>query len=218
MFNALPVYESGPFSRQSFTLRGRRFFLGESGHETLRLLHAMHQQSVNDASGFWALKARRELTALQKFGRSSVLTLVIIHTGDDQLRRIAIWARGHLGGSLGTSVITLYLNSPDAALRKVAVHALKRMNAYANLQRVADSDPDPRIRRIAMFTVAKPFDERVRKFSRNVRTCETTGNAQPLLVNQMIDTGHARRPKSGTFIRVILQRIRQLVGRRIRMR
>ncbi|MCA9137706.1 MAG: HEAT repeat domain-containing protein [Planctomycetales bacterium] len=213
MQDKLPIFGVGSSTSQYFKVRGKCFYLAESGCETLRLLNEIYNLQQNDVAGFWALRARHKLAEIGRHHRTSVVTLVIIHTRDDRMRTIAIWVRGHLGGTFGTSSVATSLKSTDTTLRKAAVRALRRMSAYAHLDQVSKSDPDPRIRRIATFGAAKPYKERIRKFTRNVKVCEKSGAAQPLVVLRNFQDAPTRLPKSAALIRMILDRIRWLVGR-----
>ena len=211
MISGLPLYETGPMLNQCFSILGRQHLLGETGRETLRLLSEIDQLARSDVGGFWALRSRPQLSQLRKLRRPSVITLVILHTRDQRLRKIAIWVRGHLTGMLGASVLGEYLHSSDAELRKVTVRALKRMNVCSDLPEVAKSDPNPRIRRIAQLRPARPFGERINKFKRNVHARATETKEQPLFISPSVTMRDGRPAKSSSLIQRILHRIRRLV-------
>lgn len=191
----------------------RHFYLNESGEETIRLLNEIKAMAETDSSGFWALRARRKLKPILKHRRASLVSFIIATTSDDQMRLVALWVRGHLKGTLGTSVVAEAAKSKDASIRKAAVRALKKMGGYAHLRELVSRETDPRIKRLCMAENLRPLSDRLQKFKRNVSSRDTSQQAMPLVVHQPLDLSVKRLPKPATYIRRILKEIKLLVRR-----
>jgi len=139
---------------------------------------------------------------------------------DSDLRRLAIWLLGQVGNRHTKHVLMLCSREDDVRIRKEAVRALRRLEAWAELREIAARETDPVVRRIAKSAEAPPreFSERMGRFLDNdVEVVENPDEASPgaksLYVNTTI--GDGTPPKSRWYIRLILERIRWLVGRHV---
>jgi len=165
------------------------------------------------------LALRKEFRAIQR--NCPVTGLVwCVERGDTDTLRLAIWLLGRVGNRYATSVVAAQSRDDDVRIRKVAAKALRRMEAWAELREIAVREDDPVVRRIAMSAETPPreFSERMGTFLDNdVEVVETPDEASPgaksLYVNTTI--GDGTPPKSRWYIRLILERIRWLVGRHV---
>ncbi|MBC8869896.1 MAG: HEAT repeat domain-containing protein [Planctomycetes bacterium] len=143
-----------------------------------------------------------------------------ITRGDPDTRRLAIWLFGRVANRHQTSVVAPLSHDRDVRIRKEVAKALRRLGAWAELREIATREDDPVVRRIAKSAEAPPreFSERMGRFLDNdVEVVETPDEAslgaKSLYVNTTV--GDGTPPKSRWYIRLILERIRWLVGRHV---
>lgn len=194
-----------------FYLGGHHCYVTLGGVDTLGLLLKIYRASQASTDIRWALAVREEVRRIKSLNARWVLSLVIERTPDPRMRVLAIWLRGRCGGYIGTSILADYASSPDFQTRKETARALKRMSGWTHLAKMAASDPDARIRRIATPAPAKPYSSRLAKFSSNIHPVAVSTERRHLWVLPCLRIGEGKPPKSVTAIRAILERIHRLV-------
>ena len=201
----------------SYQSGGRRVFLSNRARESHRLFHQIYRDRLQSADGFWAVRSRSLLRRLVALDQKRFCNAVIESAGSTELRTIAIWVRGHMGGYSGAPIIDALLRSPcDLRTRKACIRALRRMSAHHQLARIAERDLDPRVRRLASSQLAAnrargSHPERLQRFSRRAEHLPVAPSTRPLEVHCPTVGTAARQPKSVALIRSILMRIRSLV-------
>ena len=195
-----------------FSVGDRQCCLIADGVETLTLLTKIYHACTSSDKLTWALAVREEVRRIEVLNARGVLSLVVQRTPDPRMRRLAIWLRGRCGGYIGTAIVANFTSVPDFQTRKEAVRALKRMSGWAQLAQVASSDTSARIRRIAMPLPAKPYRNRLAKFSYNIEPIAASSVRGHLWVLPSLRLGSGKPPKSESAIRLLLERIHLLVS------
>jgi hypothetical protein len=188
----------------------RKRQLGRNGVRVLTLLACVFEHQPAAADPAWLLSWRAELRAIARSRSREALTLVVDRAPDVRLRRLAIWLRGRCGGTLGTAIVARSSASPDCRTRKEAAHCLRRMSAWSELRRMAESDPDPRIRRIATQQPPKTFSRRLAAVSQFARQHDIETGQRPLVESAELNLS-GRPARRSWLIRLVLERIHQLV-------
>lgn len=194
-----------------FRFRGAKYRVGPSGVRMLELLSEMYDSCRTCDDVTWTLRFRSQLRQVQVLDVHTVLCHVIDRTDDPALRILAIWVRGRCGGTLGTPSIVHFADHDDDQTRKEVARALKRMSAWRPLRMMADREKNPRIQRIATAQPPRPYRLRMAEFSKHVARLEVTPAKRRLVVSPELDVGQGRPPKSPSYIRRILMRIRRMV-------
>jgi len=114
----------------------------------------------------------------------------------------------------------MHRHDSDARIRKEVAKALLRLEAWAKLREIAVREEDPIVRRIANSAEIPPreFSERMIRFLDNdvepiYQPDKGSLGVKSLCLNTTI--GDGTPPKSGWYIRLVLERIRWLVGRHV---
>lgn len=194
-----------------FRLRGRRCRVGPSGLRTLTLLLEIYESCATCEEVSWSVRIREQVRQVQALSAKSVLCHVIECTDNPTLRILAIWLRGRCGGSIGTTSLVKFVSHPDEVTRKEVARALKRMNAWTQLGKIADGDASARIRRIATVQPPRAYKDRVADFSKHIARLEVRPVRRPLILSPELQVGQGRPPKTPAYIRMLLNRIRCIV-------
>ena len=157
-----------PLREDGFTLGGRCYWLGANGLRTARHLACIHEQCCGTPDRKWALSARPMIRDIQRWNERAVLSVIVARTKDPVLKTLAIWLRGRCRGTTGMSTVAALASHPDFHTRKEVARALKRMADWPTLARMAEEDPDERIRRLATCNPPRPVLERMAKFTRHI--------------------------------------------------
>jgi hypothetical protein len=202
-------------SKYEFRLNGRRFRVGQAGVRTLRLLSDIYTSHSKRNDSGWLLSYRCRIEQLwMTLGSRSVLCLVVERTGDPTLRIFAIWLRGHCGGHLGTPIIAQFWRDPDETTRKEVARSLKRLESWSQLRKMAELEPNKRIKKIATAGPSRPYQLRLDRFAEQSRRIEVSSTIHELVMSPNLVTGQSRPPKPAWLIRMILNRIHGLVSSR----
>lgn len=195
-----------------FRLQGPQLLrVGPAGVRTLRLLADIYHSCRTRTDGKWPFQLRNHFRRIKSIGATHVLALVVDRTKDRTLRILAIWLRGRAGGTRGTSVVARFSVDPDTQTRKEVARALKRMAAWSQLRKMEADDPSPRVRQMASCRPAQSYEARLAKLTQDLSRLEVTPVEQKLVVSPELDLRNGRPPKSSSFMRMILDRIRRLV-------
>jgi hypothetical protein len=164
----------------------------------------------------WLLPFRRRIRQVSLLDARNELLAVIETTRDPQLRLLAIWLRGRMGGIDGTSAIAWFGNNlldgrNDFQLRKEVARALGRMGAWRELREMAKWDSHPRIRQMASLEPTRSYTDRLATFSSHAEHLETPAAKRRLFVAKEVDLRLGRPAKPIEVIRAILERIHRLV-------
>lgn len=126
-------------------------------------------------------------------------------------RLLALWLLGHCGAKLAIPAVALLGTAESVRIRREAARALRRLEAWPQLRRLAEGEADPRIARIANSPGARPLEQRLDRYSRLVERVATPPRREPreLVLNAQQFVG--RRPKPAWLIRRILERIRRVI-------
>ena len=208
----LPVSANG-----RFRLGDRKYFVGAGGVRTLRLFAELcYAPAATDP--LWLVRRRTQIRMIQRLNRRALLSLIVQSTENPTLRVLAIWLRGRCRGSLGARMVASFSAAPDAVTRKEVARALKRMGAWAPLERIAAEDPNPRIRRIATLDPPREHADRLAKFLRHSHRLDVAPRPTTLIV--ACEQSKGRPAKPSWRIAAVLERIRMLVsqGRKRRER
>jgi hypothetical protein len=88
---------------------------------------------------------------------------------------------------------------------------MKRLGAWAELDKIAKSETDPQIRRIAEQAASRPFEVRKSNFLRHVPRLSFKPNQSRLVISSEVDVRMGKPAKPLSLIRAVLERIHQLV-------
>ncbi|MEZ6119652.1 MAG: hypothetical protein R3C28_24225 [Pirellulaceae bacterium] len=184
--------------------------MSKAGRETLRLLNDM-RNGRQDSVG-WALSFRDRIRKLPYRGSAAVLCHIITTATDEQSQRLAVWLRGHCGGTLGTREVVQACRVSRDGIRKELVRTLKRTSAWSDLRFFAANDSNARIRRLAATGKTRLFDERLDAFAHNQTALpHPMKRRTSLFVDRSVTLFCAFTGKSDAMIRVLLQRIQAAV-------
>jgi hypothetical protein len=195
-----------------FRIRSCGYRIGSDGVRTLKLLTEIYERRPLRAEADWLLRCRKQIRQLQAYDACGALSLVVARTHNPRLRVLAIWLRGRCGGTVGTSTLTTFCADPDDQTRKEIARALKRMGAWSHLRAMASSDANPRIRRIATDAPPPPFALRMSDLLQHFTEQELVTPSNKVFVAPDLEEGHGRLPKSQAMIRVVLERIRDILA------
>ncbi|MCA9197076.1 MAG: hypothetical protein KDA87_06030 [Planctomycetales bacterium] len=185
--------------------------MSKVGRQTLRLLNDMRTGITQDSVG-WALSFRQRIRQLPHRGAAAVLCYVIATSTDQQTKRLAVWLRGHCGGTLGTREVVQACRESSDQIRKELVRTLQRTSAWSDLRCFAENDSSPRIRRLAAERKTRMFGERLDTFAEKQPVLPHDTKRQiPLFVDRSVSLFRAVTGKSEAMIRGILQRIQDAV-------
>lgn len=195
-----------------FKLKGRRYTNGRGGIRTLNNLTAMYIACRSSTDHSWAIRARPLIHEVQSLNARPTLCLVVRRTRDPLMRLLAIWMLGRCRGTFGTAAVAHWATDLDFHTRKEVVRALKRKAGWATLAMVAENEPEPRIRRLASCQPPKQIEGRISRFMSHVSDESVNESGMPLFVSPLLDIGRGKMPRTAYAIRLVLERIRRLVG------
>lgn len=194
-----------------YRLAGRRQVLIDAGIKSLELLSTIHSAIPQTVNPYWLLPFRDKIRTIHRLDAKSILSHVVDSTSDRNIRILAIWSRGRCGGHLGTEMLAKYATFADDTIRKEVVRALVRMNAWSRLAAVAENEVNPRIRRLATSRPPAEFTTRLGQFGRNVARTLSRAGRQPFYIAGDLEITQSKPGKPVSFIRAVLERIRDLV-------
>lgn len=199
-------------STYRFRLDRGVYRLGRRGVRTIELVCQILEEAPAVEDAGWLLAHRHRVRTVERLKSKAALTLVIARTEDERLRRLAVWLRGRCGGALETATVSRFATSPDRALRKEVVRCLKRLSAWAELRAIAETDPDPQIRRLATQSGSRPYANRLAGYCEGIPRRLFQRPSPDVFVAPEFEAGQGRPPKPQWLIRMILDRIRRLVA------
>ena len=196
-----------------FALFGRKYRLGASGIKALKLLEDAYLCSRNRADGSWPFRLRAIVRKIRNIDAKSTLCFVVANTDNPTVRILAIWLRGHCGGTIGTQVLGEFSRNADDQTRKEIARALKRMSAWKTLSNLS-KDPNPRVARMASCKSPESFATKFGRFASSVSAVDVSKSSKQLLLGPEVelDRQFHQPPKSAAFIRSILLRIKNLLS------
>lgn len=195
-----------------FHLHGKRYRVGRDGVRALRLLTQIYSSPSQPAGHTSLLRFRSQIRQLRAADARGYLCLIIDHAGDLRLLLLAIWLRGHVGGTIGAAALTACCNHPSDQLRKEVVRALKRMGVWAPVRIMAETDTNRRIRALAGTQLQRPHEQRLKNFARHIPHLESQITKRRLFIAPDVDIRLTCAAKSSSLIRIILERIHRLVS------
>jgi hypothetical protein len=191
---------------------GRRYRVGSSGKQTLDLLGEIYAAGVAGDERSWLLRLRPQIRQILRLKALVVLSAVAEHSDDPMLRLLAIWLRGHCGGTLGTSSLARFATLPDERTRREVARAFQRMGAWSELRAMLDGDASDRIRRMATPHTSQPFRQRLASLTNHGESLAVPPSTRSLVIAPDLEIGGGRPPRSPWIFRLILERIRRLVA------
>jgi hypothetical protein len=196
-----------------FRINGAKYRIGNTGVKAIELaLELLRRQRSSES----LLALRPLIRDCTQGDCKAALSLLIEQTPNHELKKIAIWLRGRLGGYIGSKAISNQVHSEDEKMRFVAAKALRRMNGWSTLAVVSEIDPSERVRRIATLSAPRQFRERLSGFSKNVETIPVSPKPISMFWSRLIDLNNPIRTKSIELIRRLLVRIRDSNGEQSR--
>lgn len=187
-----------------------------AGMQALQLISDLREAHQRSRQRNWLLPFRQRIRHVSQVDARTTLISVIHNSRDPQIRLLAIWLRGRMGGIDGTSTIAWFGNhfpggSGDFQTRKEVARALGRMGAWRELREMAKWDSHPRIRQMASLEPARSYQERLATFASHAEHLEAPAVKRRLFVAKDVDTRWGRPAKPIEVIRAILERIHRLV-------
>lgn len=190
---------------------GRRFRLRAHDVQLVQLMTYLLEQRPAAPHVGWLIPHRPTLRQVLQLNARVGLTWLVECATESWHLRLALWLRGRCGGALGTPIVAKCLLSTDELVRKEAVRALRRMNAWAELHAVAEYDANPRLRRLASCRPPPDLRARVERFTEHIRAVPYETRSRPLYVAPSVALDSCPHVRSRSYIREILDRIRRLV-------
>lgn len=196
-----------------FVLFGRKYRVGASGLKALKLLEEAYYCFRDRQHTSWPFALRSIVRQIRNVDGKSTLCFVAANTDNPTIRILAIWLRGHCGGTIGTQVLSQFCHHGDDQTRKEVARALKRMSAWEALSKFA-RDSNSRIARLASCKAPAPFSSKFERFATSVASLETPLPSKKMAfdLHVELDRRVARPPKSPKVIREILLRIKKLLS------
>jgi hypothetical protein len=191
-----------------FHVEGTECRFTASNIDHLELLVKIREARPAEPNRFWLLPFRdlvRSTTA------GAIFAYAAQQTRDPDLRCLAVWLRGRRGGKLGAFVIASLYRGGDPTLRKAVVRALQRMHAWAALRRIEACEPEPRIRRLARQQTPRAYTSRMTQFIAHITPRKSLSGEMPFFAQEGLELDAGLAPRSQSYFRVILERIRRLV-------
>lgn len=195
---------------KKFQLEGSQYRILAADIDALALLARLHAARPWPPNVYWLLPFR---DLLRRPSAGMIFAYAAQQCRYPQLRCLAIWLRGRRGGKIGMHTMAALYRGGDATLRKEVTRALKRMQAWSELRRIQACDPEPRIRRLARQKPPQPYRTRMTQFMQQVTPCQSLPAHIPFFEQSHLEIQEPNPPKSPSFIRSILERIRALVQR-----
>lgn len=196
---------------------GDRFCLAGQTYRLLagdeRLLAVLAELAVvrHFATGpWWLWRYRDAFRDIVAAASPTTLVYIALVTRDDGVRRLAIWLRGRMRTGTALDSLAVLARSRSELVRRELVRALRRLQAWNWLRRIAQYDPSPRVRAFAarrsLRTPLGPLARRLRSFAR----LPTAPTRPSLYVHRDVEL-RLRPPKPADLLRRLLQRIHDLV-------
>jgi hypothetical protein len=162
----------------------------------------------------WLLKFRQEFRQLEE-QRAALVMQRFISLGDPALRHVFIWLLSKVASRFFLRGLDEYCDDPSPVVRKHLAKALRRLEAWPLLEKMATAHPDDeRLRWFATApTTKRPFRDRLRDFR---TTLDDSRAAEVVTPSQMPFWAQEKSwsrtaPKSAAMIRRMLRRIRHWV-------
>ena len=198
----------------SFYLAGRRWRMGASdiaANRFLKQLVATRAKAKNEGVAPRKLIAcrgdfRRILSAYTTAG-----LLQSLQSDSDEEQRIALWLLGRAHDRSVVSAVHLFSSAKPKSLRREAVRALRRLEAWAELRQIAKFDFDEQIRRIATPRKSRDFSSRLSQFTGDVQTSAVEPPRPEFRLLTDLNPLGSGRPKSTDWIARLLRHIHFLV-------
>jgi hypothetical protein len=201
-------------SEYSFYLAERRWRMGASdiaANEFLKQLVATRAKAKSEGvapRNLIACRAdfRRILSADTTAG-----LLQSLQSDSDEEQRIALWLLGRAHDRSVVSAVHLFSSARPKSLRREAVRALRRLEAWAELREIAKFDFDEQIRRIATPRESRDFSSRLSQFTGGVQTLAVEAPRPEFRLLTNLNPVGSGRPKSTDWIARLLRHIHFLV-------
>jgi hypothetical protein len=192
--------------------QGRRYLVGIHGVRAMRLVIDMVNASGGESrKPFVLLRFRQRVRDVLQAPPRAVLAHFAAQTRDPACRRLAVWLRGRCRGTMGTLTFGRLWAHADPPLRRELARAFNRMDAWDYLRRIEESDPNPRVRRIARQPSPRSFGGRLASFLSGVRPRDVAKTETDLFLHDDFDPTGGRPAKPRWLIRRLLEHIRSLV-------
>jgi hypothetical protein len=205
-------------SRSSFLL-GHKVKIGQkeewlTSHEVwaLQVLQYLSLQRPERSDKTWLIRYRHYIREIERTCPKKSLVLAISQTTNERVCCLAVWLRGRCCGSLGTDAVSKHAQASNESLRKEVARCLKRLSAWEQLRHLSETDPSPRVRRLASQSPSIPYATRFEKFAQLLRRIEVSNTKPEMMISSEVDFLEGRRPKPQWLIKLILDRIHQLVS------
>jgi hypothetical protein len=185
-------------------------FLRELSDYRARLVSYYH----NEIPPTWLLRFRKDFRFLSEQGNGLVIQR-FISLGDPALRPIFIWLLSKHASRFFLLGIDEHCNDINPAVRKQVAKALRRLEAWPPLKKMAARHPeDERLQWFATApTTKRPFSERLQNFRTGVDASRTadvvTPSQMPFWASESFWS--YTPPKSADVIRRMLRRIQHWV-------
>jgi hypothetical protein len=195
-----------------FRYRGRSFRVTRHDVRSIKVLVALFESRPRgEVDPYWLVSHRADLRRILAHVSPATLALITRRSRVLPFRRFAIWLLGRTGGKLGTSSLSDAALTDHVVLRREAVRALKRKQAWSALREISQCDPDERVRVLARQTRPHDYVERLAGYLGDVAPRAVPQTRPALIVATDLRSRPGRPPKSPYFIRYVLERIRWLV-------
>jgi hypothetical protein len=191
-----------------FQVDGKQYRFHAGDIHVLEELAAILARRPHDPNPYWLLPLREQIRHIHA---GAVLAYAAGQTNHAALQCLAVWLRGRSGGKIGTPVIANLYRTTDFTVRKEVVRALQRMHAWAALRRIEWCEQSPRIHHLARQRPAKAYRSRMDRFLQQVAPCKLPLGSGRLHEQDGLNLHGGLPPRSPTFIRAVLERIRRLV-------
>jgi hypothetical protein len=215
-------------NRQKISFLGTNYRLYADDREIVEFVRALGRFLTDvpapPAQGT-LVASRHELRAI--YERSTIAPLVaVLARGEVITARWAIWLLGRSRHRSAIAPVRPFLEHPEAAYRKEAARALRRLGAWGDLA-IAQSDADERVRRLATprpetEPVSQALGQAVAaRFTRALdRLGERTasGPSEPVAERSSMPfwassaIGPGQQPRADWWLRRILLRVRDALG------
>jgi hypothetical protein len=198
----------------TFRLAGHRWRMGASdiaANEFLKQLVATRAKAKSEGVAPRKLIAcradfRRILSAYTTAG-----LLQSLQSDSEEEQRIALWLLGRAHDRTVVSAVHLFSSARQKNVRREAVRALRRLEAWAELRQIEEFDFDEQIRRIATPRESRAFSSRLEQFTRDVPTLAVDAPRPEFRLLTDLNPVGSGRPKSSDWIARLLRHIHFLV-------
>jgi hypothetical protein len=197
-----------------FWFAGRRYRMGASdsaANEFLKQLVATRSDVKSDGVNRRKLMGcrsdfRRILSAYTTVG-----LLRSLMSSSDEEQRIALWLLGKAHDRSVVTAVTSFASGQPKSLRREAVRALRRLEAWAELREIAKFDFDEQIRRMATPRESRDFSSRLSRFTGRLQLFAWDAPRPEFRLLTTLNPKESGRPKSTDWIARLLHHIQFLV-------